>query len=100
MAFTRIKYMQPPPDTSVYSLIEIIAICGTFLTVCWRWIDKVFESKKNEKKEFIEQVVTSTMEGCLKDFRGDFNRFVESTENKMTKFNDTVTAIYKDMNHK
>lgn len=87
----------PPPDNSLYSLFEIFMVCGTFLTVCWRWIDKVFESKKNEKKEFIEHVVTATMEGCLKDFRTDFNDFRSKTDASMAKFNDTVAAIYKDM---
>lgn len=93
----RTKQMQAPPDTSIYSLVEIIIICGTFITVCWKWIDEFFKSKKENNQKFIESVVEATMASCLKDFKSEFHEFRVTTERQMGKFNDTVNNIYRDM---
>lgn len=98
MAYLKINNMtQPPPDNSFYSLIEILIVCATFITVCWKWTDEYFKSKKDNNQKFIESVVEATMTSCLKDFKTEFHEFRTNTEKQMNKFNDTVTNIYKDM---
>lgn len=91
---------QPPPDTSVYSLIEIAMVCGTFITVCWKWVDSYFKSKKDNNQDFIENVVKATMTASLQEFKTEFQAFRVNTEHQMSKFNDTVTNIYRDMSKK
>lgn len=54
-----------PPDTSLYSLIEIFFVCATFITVCWKWIDSYFRSQKENKQEFIQNVVIATVKATL-----------------------------------
>lgn len=92
--------MTKPSDDSIYSLIEIVAICGTFITVCWKWIEESFKSKRDNNQKFIESVVEATMTTCLRDFKNEFHEFRLNTEKQMDKFNDTVTGIYRDMSKK
>lgn len=88
---------QPPPDNSIYSLIETAIVCGTFLFAAWRWIDSYFKSKKDNNQAFIESIVNVTLASGLKEFKTEFQEFRANTEKQMNKFNDTVNNIYRDM---
>lgn len=97
MALQRINIMKPPPDDSIYGLIEILAGCGTFIVATWKWIDSYFKSKKEINQAFVENIVNITLASGLKEFKSEFNEFRVNTEKQMTKFNDTVNNIYRDM---
>lgn len=100
MDLCKTKLMKAPPDDSIYSLIEIFAVCGTFIVAVWKWIDSYFKSKKESNQSFIENIVSITLERGLKEFKSEFNDFKTNTNVQMTKFNDTVNNIYRDMNKK
>lgn len=59
--------------------------------------DAYAAAQKQEKQDFITSVVKTAMESCLLEFKTDFHEFRTNTEKQMTKFNDTVTSIYRDM---
>lgn len=58
MGLSKVKIGTMPPATNnaLYSLIEIFIICGTFITVCWKWTDSYFKNKSQEKEEFIIKI--------------------------------------------
>lgn len=100
MDYIKTKNMPQPTDTSIYSLIEIFIVCATFITVCWKWTDEYFKSKKDNNQKFIENVVEATMASCLRDFKTEFHEFRLNTEKQMSQFNSTVNNIYRDMSKK
>lgn len=77
---TRNKIMVNPtnvPDFDLTRVFEWAFACITFLWGWAKYIDKSFESKKQEKQEFIEKIVSAcvktTMDEILKDVKTDIN---------------------------
>lgn len=97
MGSQKIYIMKAPPDDSVYAMIEIFAVCGSFIFAAWKWIDSYFKSKKEINQAFVENIVSITLDRGLKEFKSEFNDFRNDTKKQMEKFNETVNNIYRDM---
>jgi len=89
--------MKAPPDDSIYALIEIFGICGTFLLVCWRWIDQSFKSKRDNNQDFIKSVVVATMESCLKDVNEKINKLFEYREADRNHIDEKFQSMVKEI---
>lgn len=87
----------PKPASDITEIIQWF-IGATMFCISWIYfVNRYFKSKSEEKREFIQNVVKSTIESCLLEFKSDFHEFRINTERQMTDFNKTVTSIYRDM---
>lgn len=90
-----------PPDTSLYSLIEIFFVCATFITVCWKWIDSYFKSLKESKQEFIQSVVVATvratLESELKGVKENISKLFEYREDDRTHSDSQFKELLREI---
>lgn len=89
--------MPQPTDTSLYSLIEIIIICATFVTVCWKWINSYFKSKSQEKEEFIIKVAdvaaSAAIDKVLGGVRADIQTLFRYREDDRKHIDDKLDRM-------
>ncbi len=68
---------QPTQSTDIVPLVYFLGACVTFLIGWIYFINAFFKNKKEEKKEWIEQIasasVNAAMDTCLKPIRDDIN---------------------------
>lgn len=74
------------PDDSLIKLGEwFIAILGAVI-ITWKFIDKYFEDKKTQKKEFIAEVVKACMQSELSDVKKDIGELKSFRESDRVYF--------------
>lgn len=97
MDFTKIKKMQQPTDTSLYSLIEIFIVCATFITVCWKWTDSYFKSKSQDKEEFIIKIAdvaaSAAIDKVLGGVKADIQRLFTLREDDRKHIDDKLDRM-------
>lgn len=90
----------PPNNVPDFDLTKVFGYLIASITVLWTWgklVDSYFKSKKENKQQFIEDVVKSTISSVMGDFKSEFHEFKKITEGKMDEFNSTVRDIYKEV---
>lgn len=55
----------PPDPNNLYTLLECLSICVSIIIVIWKWIDSYFKGLKEQKQEFIQNVVIATVKATL-----------------------------------
>lgn len=95
---------QPIPDPTNWTAIIEVAMSLISGLIAWIYlVNWYFKSKKQEKKEWIEQIATASvnaaMDSCLKDVRDDIKvlfKYREDDRNHIdNKFNMIMTEIRK-----
>lgn len=91
------KRMNTQPPDNWFELVKWVIVTVLAIIPIWKYIDKYFEYKKSLNEKFIKDVVTNTMDVCLKEFKDDFSEFKRETSLQINSFNATVLEIYKEV---
>lgn len=98
MAFLALnKKMNNQSPDNWFELVKWVIVTVLAIIPMWKYIDKYFEYKKSLNEKFIKDVVTTTMDTCLKEFKDDFIEFKRETAIQIQSFNKTVLEIYKEV---
>ncbi len=97
MDFTKIKTMTPPTPTDWTGLGIIWGICASVITVCFKWIDSYFASKKTESETFINRVVETAMIRCLEDVNSKINTLFQYREADRTHIDTKFDGMMKEI---
>lgn len=83
------------PDDSLIKLGEwFIAILGAVI-LTWKFIDKYFEDKKTQKKEFIAEVVKACIQSELSDVKNDIKELKGFRETDRIYFDGKFDNLMK-----
>lgn len=79
---TTIKRMAlPTPGQTDWTFLGVIwGICGTVITVMFKWIDNSFAARKLEREAFIKAVVNEAMTTGMKDVNEKINALFDYRE--------------------
>lgn len=100
MTFLKIKTLANLPsqsDIDYTKIGEFISVISGIVVAFWKWCDKYFDSKKQEKQEFIANVVKATIESSLSEYNSEFQSFKKEMRQEVAHFNETVIKIYAEI---
>lgn len=88
----------PTPDQTNWTLLGVVwGVCGSIITVLFKWIDSSFAARKLEREVFITAVVNKAMAGSMDDVNSKINTLFEyrekDRENLDRKFEKMMTEL-------
>jgi len=94
---SKIRMITSPTPTDWTGLGIIWGICGTIITVAFKWIDSYFKSKKTESEIFINRVVETAMTRCLEDVNSKINTLFQYREADRTHIDTKFDGMMKEI---
>lgn len=98
-----IKRMATPPNPNAtdWTFLGVIwGICGTIITIMFKWIDSFFSSRKTEREAFIRAVVSEAMSTALKDVNDKVNALFEYREKDRENLDRKFETVIKELKTK
>ena len=104
MAFLKIKTLAnplpEPPSNANWTILGVVwGLCGTIVTVLFKYIDGHFAARKQEKEDFIKAVVKEAMSEQLRDINDKVSKLFEyresDRENVDRKFEKVMSELKK-----
>lgn len=80
MTIRKMALPNPPSQTDWTFLGVVWGICGTIITVVFKWIDSHFAARKLEREAFITAVVDKAMSNSMKDIKDDISTLFQYRE--------------------
>lgn len=85
--------LQQTPDDSLIKLGEWFIVALSFVILVWKFIDKYFEDKKTQKKEFIAEVVRACIQSELTEVKDNIKELKTFRENDRKYFDDKFDKV-------
>lgn len=75
----------------------LIYIAAPFILV-WRFIDKYYKERSEQRSDFIKVIVKEVMEATIEPIKTQIQRLEEHTERGFEQIHKRVDEIFKEIN--